>query len=741
MAKDENQPINSENKKTVSNESSSSVSFNKPSKNPSAKGYNPNLVQMARNPKYLANRAVVKTGIVSAANTLAPGVGGAFAEKYLETQEGQEILDEAANQSNPVEAAKVAAKEIVKRRTRKIIIIGAILSACLIFLILLPIMILFGKNPSSIGSNGERSEEYDELYEKIDEVRYDYLSKYGVRIDGNLIMASLTAYHENEEYTVDNQNETETITDIDEEGNVSIREVSVMISKIELLAKYQIMTTTGGSCDSGTMRQIASNDDNGLFDQLKSPADKEKNYKCQPDLETTTYSLSNERGDYDDNNSGGVYYWNLIDGDFIKEYYSDYMPNNEENSDNTKKRIRQIVEDIYDYYETLDEEEMMCNIVYTNCPGIKLEGMNETLDLETYVAGVIKAEMGANANLPETMKASAVAARSFAISQSDNCNKVLSNSTAHQVFKNIDPSDPFDQKFIEYAQQTAGQVVIRNGAVMSTLYSTAPPNQTTVNGVKHYRLQRDPNDPNTLHTYKIPVNDESRIASKNGGYLLGHNWGMSQYGNIYEGEKGTPYRDILTLFYGEDTTLSSLSTSTGVGGGCSPDEGGLSVADASGFRARTAMPTRDNQFYFSSLNLSYASGYTGQCTWYAFGRANETLTNAGSDLRWRHAPDAVRWYDFNNADGTSGFKASKDPYKPKVGAIIVWSGGLGGHGHVAFVEKVNANGTIDYSEANIGVAKSPSNPYGWRYNSNVSLDNIKYMSSSYSFVGYIYMVE
>ena len=85
--------------------------------------------------------------------------------------------------------------------------------------------------------------------------------------------------------------------------------------------------------------------------------------------------------------------------------------------------------------------------------------------------------------------------------------------------------------------------------------------------------------------------------------------------------------------------------------------------------------------------------------------------------------------------GANAFSYSPNVSEPKVGAIIVWSSNE--FGHVAVVGAVNSDGTIDYSEANIGTVKSSSNPYGFRYQSNVSYtgtgnwNNFKYLGRLY----------
>ena len=738
-------PNNNETKKTMNQESSSSVSSNnKPPKHPNAKGYNPNLRATIQKPKQKINKEAAKKGIVTAVNAMTYGRGGGFAKRYLETEEGQEILERAAQESsNPAEATKMAAKEIAKKQIGRTAFITILSVLSLIVIIILPIAILFGKNPDvGMGALGEENTDFIELREKIDEVKAKYRSKYGVTIDGNLILATLVAYQESEAYTEESQNETETIVETNETtGTVTVREVSVMISKIELLAKYQIMTTADGSCNSSTIRQIASNDDNGVLDQLKSPSDREKNYKCVPGTEINQYELSIERGNYSDNNSGGVYYWNLIDGDFITDYYADYIPSANDDSNNEKKakEIRKIVEDIYDYYETLEKEASMCSVVYASCPGIKVNGIDETFDLDTYVAGVLYAEFHTAINNEEMGKAAAIIVRSYTLAHTNNCTKTIGSSSYEQNFIQANSGTIDLETYRGYVDATAGQVMTDDdGVVLAVYFAMTQGNCDSVTGGMcnkrlYYRYQSG-----GTHHISVPYN------ALPAGTLGEHASGLAVWAAAYQAEHlGWNYEQILKEYYGPNMTISSLETSSGANSICgSSDEGGLSVADASGFRARTAMPTSDNKFYFSNLNLSYASGYTGQCTWYAFGRANETLAGANSDLKWRHAPNAGVWYDYNLSDGSKGFKSSRDPYKPKAGAIIVWKQ-AGRPGHVGFVEKVNSDRTIDYSEANVSAVKSATNPYGWRYNSHVSLDQIKNMwsGSGYSFVGYIYMIE
>ncbi|HPM27604.1 MAG TPA: CHAP domain-containing protein [bacterium] len=125
---------------------------------------------------------------------------------------------------------------------------------------------------------------------------------------------------------------------------------------------------------------------------------------------------------------------------------------------------------------------------------------------------------------------------------------------------------------------------------------------------------------------------------------------------------------------------------------------------------------------YSAIDVPDAWGFlTRECTSYAawawnarFGkRWHNTQPGRGSAKYW---PEIAR---------TLGYSVSSTP---RVGAIISWSGPLfsgDAWGHVAIVEAVNDNGTIDLSEYNW------SPPHGYSYRRNVN-------PSSYGSHSYIY---
>lgn len=161
------------------------------------------------------------------------------------------------------------------------------------------------------------------------------------------------------------------------------------------------------------------------------------------------------------------------------------------------------------------------------------------------------------------------------------------------------------------------------------------------------------------------------------------------------------------------------------------------AASDSPFSVRTAAPSKSNKYY---LNTAYknSSGVSGlnqcividdstgyvlpNCVGYAWGRAYEAF---GKKPKLSKG-NASSWYSYNKNGGYYPYGS-----KPKPGAIVCWSGGSEGYGHVAFVEEVSSDGkTITISESCYGGSK-------WR---SVSLKtaNVNTRWSGYSLQGYIY---
>lgn len=132
------------------------------------------------------------------------------------------------------------------------------------------------------------------------------------------------------------------------------------------------------------------------------------------------------------------------------------------------------------------------------------------------------------------------------------------------------------------------------------------------------------------------------------------------------------------------------------------------------FKPRLTKPESGNKYYNTPASGGYAVGaikgnpmqagtdILANCVGYAAGRFNEII-GAGSWKYLTYPPDAENFVDVAKAQGLS------TGTEPQLGAIIVWAKGKtwtarDGAGHVAVVEKINADGSITTSESGYGCA-------------------------------------
>lgn len=469
-----------------------------------------------------------------------------------------------------------------------IIIIGA----GLFFFILMISVAFLLKNSDNLNyasGNLYANEEYEKLYSAVEEVVSDYQQKYSVKVNKYLIIAALTAFEDNENYfdnaanSYDNINVDEEVTDSSGTTSIAKKSLSAMKAKIEILAKYQIKTVTTCNFDSTDPRKIASNDDNNnVFNFWTSAASKEKNYDCSGSGDTY-YALSLEEGNIDDDESGSVFYWNLIDEDFFKEYYSEYFANiTDPEVYNTQ--VARAVEYIYLYAKTLENLDcnnggLSNNFLATNLTptsascnlvsvGPDKNGRYAgSYQLEEYVAGVIAHEAEYNYvskylpggftshkdQVKEAMKAFAIAIRTFTLNRSNGCTKTLQNSTNDQTF------EPTNDAFIwEVVNETAGVVMTKNGTIFPAEYDSfyTRDGVNCSNGRCTVTYKKQPTLTST-HQVSVPESWTSAISGSHG-----HGRGMSQWAMVdLAANQNMDFQEILSTFYDSDYVLQRLTGS------------------------------------------------------------------------------------------------------------------------------------------------------------------------------------
>lgn len=474
----------------------------------------------------------------------------------------------------------------------KAAILVASIGGIFIFLLIVISIIFLSKNSDGLnyasGSKYE-NEEYEKFYNTIDEVYSDYLNKYGVLIDKNLIVATLTALQDNSLYFNDGSLYGSVGIDdegYDEDGNVITIEKSVtdMTNKVEILARYQIKTVTVCDYDYSTPRAIARNDDGGdLTNFWQSALQKEKNYQCSLvrdsgsnplDPDPIYYELSTGIGDINDDSSGSVYYWNLIDEGFIEEYYKEFFDKIKD-EEVRKTQLARIVDYIYLYKESLDNvsahfngsgvvvdldvnDSLSCDVV-TVLPD-KNGNYGGQYALEDYVAGVIQDEFSPNyaANVlgglnegtrpivKEALKGFAIAVRTYTINRTRGCTKPIANSSNAQNFK------PTTNSFIrEIVLETEGIVLTNNGKVFSAQYDSfmGKDNCDSSRGVCSWDYVMNPSK--ETHSVVVPSAWRRYLAG-------GHGRGMSQWATIDLAQKGMNYQEIAKYFYAPGVELQLI---------------------------------------------------------------------------------------------------------------------------------------------------------------------------------------
>jgi hypothetical protein len=235
----------------------------------------------------------------------------------------------------------------------------------------------------------------------------------------------------------------------------------------------------------------------------------------------------------------------------------------EDSSHNSRAHsIRQEIYDLYDAYkEIVSESDNQFGIIGYNgvCSMVNVDGT--TVPLESYVAGVVKAEMGSESDNPEVLKAQAIAARSFLLASKKNASDcTVTNGQSYQAYRAIDANSASDKPFIDAAKATEFMVVKKDGEIANTMYLSYPNDAafcTEDSSGWHVKFQRFSEDSSTAWTWNGPAKATvlagNNYASRSGAPSTTHHFGMSQTiaGYLTRKENYT-YQKVIELFYGEE---------------------------------------------------------------------------------------------------------------------------------------------------------------------------------------------
>ena len=129
---------------------------------------------------------------------------------------------------------------------------------------------------------------------------------------------------------------------------------------------------------------------------------------------------------------------------------------------------------------------------------ITIATTGEKIDFETYVMGVIAAEMPASFN-EEALKAQAVAARTYAIHKTNNLVQPIDTTTAHQVYFPVNNlSSEYREKIKAVVEETRSLVLVKDGKPISAMFHAAS------NGFTESALNYSGNDVSYLQSVPSP---------------------------------------------------------------------------------------------------------------------------------------------------------------------------------------------------------------------------------------------
>lgn len=230
------------------------------------------------------------------------------------------------------------------------------------------------------------------------------------------------------------------------------------------------------------------------------------------------------------------------------------------------------------YYDTACNEVTVIDSEHEGENGYSVNG---TYDLDTYIAGVVVAEVGGFHN-DEIFKAFAVAARTYALRHFENSETcTIAGNTTKQSFLSPELAESKGHNMdvvLDAVKSTMGIVVAdKNGRLIGTEYDAFCMDHTDAN--YYYLRQQNQALDRTWVEERVPS------AYRSGVCAGGHGRGMSQYGALYLAmQQGKSYQEILKYYYGDITFNTILKSSASTN---------YTIATSTGSNDQIHMPLQD----------------------------------------------------------------------------------------------------------------------------------------------------
>ena len=428
--------------------------------------------------KYKQKRETAKKAISEGISATSP-LAGAAVDKVLDTPQGEKILDEYAKGDTPAEGVRNV-KRYIDRKKRTIRLILLALSILLpIFIIAFLVSIIFKNADTQIFSN-ENGGTYESEYYQYDDPNLNIFKKYPglyehavdkikkvsdqyqMDVDKILVISTLIAPIENGLITPvqDGSCGEENCYYLKNKSYTWTEFLKVWGDQAELLSKMQMLTYVNYDANlitckgPETMEQYAQNDFEirehylfwwinplNWFSTFRDAVDAEINARCTSPRNGSSVVpivrvISTEQAEYypvttndsqdgfvKDPNSGGVYYWNLVNKNgFIHEYLKDYLSDEykddiDKNYEVNKRKIVEVANYIYSYYESIRKDCNGFQVMHGQLDKIDFQEDAQstiyTLDFEdAFVGGSVLATYGGATG--EVARAQAIITRSEA---------------------------------------------------------------------------------------------------------------------------------------------------------------------------------------------------------------------------------------------------------------------------------------------------------------------------------------
>lgn len=423
-------------------------------------------------------------------------------------------------------------------------------------------------------------EKEEEFNKKLSDYYDDYL-KVGVEIDAPLIMATVyyplsVAY---DEETIIDLNELDAPGDQEDQYDLWTKKIkklktliehSVSITATEYECNKYVTTNNGETTESYVRgNQVGTPVNTYPFD-----GDFKDDGSCTSTSSIKLYTYQREEIKYDD---------------YLKTTYILASPEFELNDSLTgaakDNELEQTVIAIHDlaklYNDIFEDSSNMLGGVSALCPlGLTVTGSSDagTYSLEEYVAGVVSAENNyVDNNDPaniESMKAQAIAARTYAITQTDYCSKSIDDSSGSQNF-----TKTISDKARQATSATGGMVLTYNDNVFMSEYDSFDCAESCISGqdcsctyIKEPFI--DSSGKTTWDASKAVNTHVITIPTGSGSFGIGgHGHGMSQIVANSLQRQGWTYDKILSYFYADGVEITQFV------GGENGQDGSLTVVD------------------------------------------------------------------------------------------------------------------------------------------------------------------